>query len=435
MKGVLMIASHHLSAKGGVALLRTSSFVKFLIEFGWRPHLISMKRYMEKKENLSSVKIYYTKNLIPIGKSIADIGGLVDEAKVTKSVSLKLLIGKLFKPFNAKTFFIPDGDIGWIPHTIIKGKKIIENENIEVIFATCPSFSSAIAGVLLKKITKKPLIVDFRDAWTLDPNVRYTTKVHKWIDTHLESFVLKNLDHLITVTPGMMDEYISKYPYLKDKISLIYNGFDFDDFPEKEIKPFNKFTIIYTGNFYGLQSPELFFKGLRRIIDERTIPKDDIQVLLIGRKAKFVEELIDRYGLKDVVRYKDFVPVKEANEYLLKSQMPLLVIGDTHRRSHVLTGKVFQYLATGKPILALIPKRDAEILISTYSDNSYIITSQNVEEIANAIINCYKRWKEGINEEISEKNIEFKREFNRENQARELAEIFDLHTRKKIKVQ
>jgi len=412
MKKVLII-SYFYPPLGGPGALRILGFTKYLPKYGWKPYVISVKnpdRYFNitgKEKIPEDVKVYYTKNILPLGW--AQLG--------------------MEKYFGIKNFYsIPDIYIGWLIPTMLKAKKIIKKENIDLIFTSSLPWTSSLIGVLLKKLTKKPLVIEFRDAWSFNPHITYTMKTHQWFNTHLESFVLKNLDHLITVTPGMINGYVNKRPDLKNRISLIYNGFDPNDFQFKETKSFDKFTIIYTGSFYGLQSPELFFRGLRKVISKKIILKNEMQVLLVGHKTKFVEKLIEKYNLKEIVNYKDFVLVKEANRYILKSQMLLLIIGDDERaKSHVLTGKVFQYLATGKPILALVPKGDASEMIQKYSDNSYIISDyDNIDKIAEAIYDCYTKWKEGkLNKKISKKTIEFRKKFNREVETKQLAEIFD----------
>ena len=412
MKKVLII-SYFYPPLGGPGALRILGFTKYLPKNGWKPYVISVKnpdRYFDikgKEKIPEDVKVYYTKNIFPLGWAEAGMR----------------------KYFKLKNFYsIPDIYIGWIIPTILKAKKIIEKEDIDLIFTSSPSWTSSLIGVLLKKLTKKPLVIEFRDAWSFNPHIVYTMKICKYINIYLESFVLKNLNRLIAVTSGMLNHYVEKYPDLKDKISLIYNGYDLDDFEFKETKSFRKFTIIYTGNFYGIQSPEQFFIALRKVINEEIILKNEMQVLLVGHKKRFVDKLIEKYDLKDIVNIIGFVPSKEANKYILKSQMLLFVIRDNKQaKTYVLSSKVFPYLASGNPILALIPEGEAAQMIRKYSDNSYIITDyDNTQKIAEAIYDCYTKWKEGkLNKEISKKTIEFRKKFNREVETKQLAEIFD----------
>lgn len=412
MKKVLIL-SYFYPPLGGPGTLRTLSFTKYLPKYDWKPYVVTVKnpdKYfnIKGKEKIpEGVKVFRAKNILPLGW--AQLG--------------------MEKYFGIKNFYsIPDIYVGWFIPTVLKAKKIIEKENIDLIFVSSSPWISSLIGMLLKKLTKKPLIIEFRDPWSFNPSLRYGMKIHQWVNINLESFVLKNLDHLILVTIGMLNGYVERYPNLKYKISLIYNGFDLTNFQFREIKSFDKFTIIYTGSFYGVQSPELFFRGLRKVIDEKIIPKNKMQVLLVGHKAKFVEKLIEKYSLREIVNYKDFVSVKEANRCILKSHMLLLVIGcNKQDGSHVLTAKIFQYLATGKSILALVPEGDASEMIRTYSDNFYIISDHdNVDKIAEAIYDCYTKWKEGkFNKELSKKTVEFRKRFNREEETRQLAEIFD----------
>jgi glycosyltransferase involved in cell wall biosynthesis len=122
------------------------------------------------------------------------------------------------------------------------------------------------------------------------------------------------------------------------------------------------------------------------------------------------------------------VSKKEADELLYKSHLLFFLMGDTEKVSQntTLTGKIFPYLASDKPILALIQKGTAKELIEKYSDSSYIITSQNVDEVVSAIMDAYNKWKNGeIKDKINNRTEEFRKKFNYETLTRKLVKVFE----------
>jgi len=384
--------------------LRTFKFAKYLPKYGWHPIILRLKNpgmfgsVSKRCDELEGVEVYPCVNLL----------------------HLEIPAGALRRLGTSYRFIVlPDIFIGWIPMALRKGMEILNKDGIDVIYSSSPPESSAIVGAILKKKARKPLVVDMRDAWTLNPFLTsYPTPLHKRVDRCIEKRVLESCDQLIAVTNGIKEDYLAIYPWLKEKTTVIRHGFDADDFPGN-CKPFDKFTITYTGAFYGVRYPELFLAGLRKALDENRIPRDDINVMFVGSKRKELSKMLEHFALHDVIACTSRVPHKEAVEYACKSHLLLLV-----EPSNSLTSKVYEYLVTGNPILAIVPQGELEQLIRGYSDNSY--TTQDVDEIADAIVDAYTKWsKSELHKTESPKITEYMSKYTRENQTRELIEVFE----------
>lgn len=412
MKKVLMI-SYFYPPLGGVGIIRTLKFSNYLPKFGWMPYVLTVKNRDRFYTNIGNdripahVKVYKSWNLFN---------------------NLSIFEGGLRRVGVNSQILVPDAYIGWIPLAIKKAEKIIKEEDIDLIYVSCPPHSQSLIGAKLRSITGVPLVVDFRDAWTLNPySTNYLLKSLKNLNERLERYVLESADYVVTATEGIKSDYVSKYRFVKSKIMTILNGFDLDDIP-KDVIPLDKFTIVYTGFFYGVQSPELFFAALEKILKNDLIPKDEFQFIWAGRNAPFVHKLAREYNIEDIVNYIGLVSKKEAEELLYKSHLLFLLIGSTDEVSQntTLTGKIFPYLASGKPILALIPNGTAKELIGKYSDNSYIISSGNTDVVVDAIVEAYNKWKDGETEgKTNSKTEEFRRQFNHETLTKRLLEVFE----------
>jgi len=408
MKKILII-SYYYPPLNDVGRLRALAFSKYLPEFGWQPYVLSVKNpdkgwcILGNSKPPSGIKVYYTWSLINLTRATGKLNGLL--AKILHPFGINLN-----KPLIRDLFCIPDQFIGWIPLTFLKGLDLIRKNNIDAIYVSCKPFSSAIIGALLKYVTKKPLVLDFRDP--ISP-IFFILKenYYKYLPTFclikkIEERVLYNADKFIVVTKKMKNLYLSDFPFLNNKIHVVYNGF-MEEYFSINPKPFEKFTIVYTGNFYAeMIPPDPFFKALQLVINENSSLKDEIQFLYVGKNADWLKTMVKKYDLHDVVKVTGYVPHQKSIEYIFKSSILLV---------RILTGalgtKIFEGLAAGVPLLVLTEEEEAKAIIKKYSNNFYIIEPNNVLKIAKAIKDAYEKWISGNLRH--EKNENFWRTFSR----------------------
>lgn len=417
-KGNILMISYYYPPIGGTGIVRTLKYSKYLPEFGWRPHVLTVRNRDRFSSDVGSdqvpesVEVYRSWNILN---------------------NLSILEGGLRKIGISSRLLVPDIYIGWIPHSIHIGKKIIQENAIDAIYVSCPPFSSALIGARLKKEAEIPLIIDFRDAWTMNPYTsRWITNSLGSLDAKLEEYALKSADYVITATKGICLDYQTKYPFIKSKSSAILNGFDPEDVPVSE-QEYEKFTIVYTGFFYGSRSPEPLFAALSRILSNGLIPENDIQFVWAGRNARFVHELAEKYNVGDIFRHVGLVSKKEADSMLYRSHLLFFVIGDSGEESQntTLTGKLFPYLATGKPILAIVPKGSAREMLEKYAVAPYLFSSEHTDAIADAIVESYNKYKAGIEVGRNERMEEFYHNFSQLNLTSRLSGIFNHVTHRK----
>ena len=231
----------------------------------------------------------------------------------------------------------------------------------------------------------------------------------------------------MTATEGIAEQYAEKYPFAAEKLVPILNGFDCDDLPRR-VEPFPKFTIAYTGFFYGAQSPETFARALGRIVREGLIPVDEFEFLWAGRDAPWVREMLRREGAGPVVRYVGLVPKAEADALLSRSHLLFFLLGENEHvsQTRILTGKIFPYLASGRPILAVVPRGEARDLIEAYAGEAAVVENGDVDGVVHAILDAFARWKAGaLPSGTGPRTQEFRRRYNYRVRTGELAAVFD----------
>jgi glycosyltransferase involved in cell wall biosynthesis len=176
--------------------------------------------------------------------------------------------------------------------------------------------------------------------------------------------------------------YDPAFPQWSEKFFYIPNGYDSTDFDGVEPKRFDKLTIVHNGTFLpGYRTPATFLQALRRLLSEETDLAARLEVLFVG-KAGQEGSLIRELSLDSVVRQAGYVPHRECVAYLKGADL-LLLVGGSNRTEE--TGKVYEYMATGKPILAVIrPDGAAAKVLANYGPVR-VIDRQNVNEIAEAL--------------------------------------------------
>jgi len=412
LKKVLVI-SYYYPPIGGVGMVRTLKFTRYLPESGWFPHVLTVKNRDRFYTTLGhddipeQVAVHRSWNVL---NNLSILEGGLRRLKITSQV------------------LVPDAYCGWIPQAVRDGVRIIKTEGIELIYVSCPPFSAALIGSALKKRTGLPLVVDFRDSWTLNPySGRYLVPFLKKLDEKFEKTVFETADFIITATEGIKEDYIQKYPSVRSRIEHIPNGFDTEDVPE-HVELFEKFTILYTGFFYGTRTPETLFRALEKILRSSQIPPDKIRFLWAGPEAPFVFDLADKYNIRKIVEYIGLIPKKKADELIYQSHLLYFVIGGTenHMDNTTLTGKIFPYLASGRPLLAEIPAGAAGEMIRKYSDNSFITSHGDSDGLAEAILRSYTSWSTGKNIPVgSEKTERFREEYSFRKLSNRIGNVFD----------
>jgi glycosyltransferase involved in cell wall biosynthesis len=188
------------------------------------------------------------------------------------------------------------------------------------------------------------------------------------------------------------NDFIRKYPEAsRDKFVTIPHGFDREDFEDVKAKKFSKFTIIYTGTFYKGRDPRPLLEATRLLLKENDDLREDLRIVFLGKEYEHTREMIESFGLRDIVRVIQHVPHNEFLEYLMGADICYFNV--TERAAT--TVKLFEYLGSGKPILALIPKECPAAEIITNTQSGVVIPPERTSEASYAILSFYEAHKKG----------------------------------------
>lgn len=401
---VLMLAYHYppVVASGCVRIKR---FVDNLPAFGYEPLVVTVENGRQTPPE-DEAHVFRARQLVFDRVTLLD-------ALVRKSFQ------KLGKDCNFRLFdrliLFPDHAVGFVPGAIGRSLDIYRLKPYRLLYVTCKPFSTALAAVSLKKRLDLPLVVDFRDPYAYD----YHEKVPRYYDymkKRIERHVLSHADCLVINTAGGEELYRHHYPELK--IRTIPNGFDRRS--NAGTTRNDRMVISHVGHLYGLlRDPERLFSAMARMRDCRIVFRS------IGDAHKGIMEKAAAFGIGHMIQVTGNVPHQQALEEIEAADVLFLAqlsYVDRHF-SICIANKSYEYLETGKPVIADLPEGDNADLFRTYSANSYVITDKDPDKIYLALKDVYEKWCAGtLQPTVSQ---DFLDRYNGVTLTRSLAEVFD----------
>ncbi len=383
-KKVLMIA-HQFPPVGGSGVQRTTKFVKYIHRFGWEPVVLTrdIKGMALKDESLLKDIPEKTRIFRTNPWNLLELPGI-----------LKLL-GKVI---NRKVL-IPDGERLWQLFSKRPAADIVTAEGIDLIYTTSYPYSSHLMGLYLKKkFPRIPWVADFRDEWTKNPNIRdYKYNfIRTSIERNMEDSILEKADCVIANTPIMMKNFLEDRPVLKDKFVVIPNGYDEEDFKDiSHASPENDvFTVTYAGLLYGRRKPDMFLEAVGRLLHEGLLDRKLIRIDMVGHfNSEILNSLISRFDLHGIVKVFPYMKHRESILKLMSSDALLLVAGAGEEAFYL--GKIFEYMRTGRPILAVVPENGAAADLVRDTCTGLVSDSSDVNKTKDNIIKLFNGWKRG----------------------------------------
>lgn len=434
MKKVLII-SYYWPPSGGSGVQRWLKFVKYFREFGIEPIVLTIDPafatfpnhdYSLLEEIPEGIEIHTTQASSPfelykkVRKKDAPQAGFSGEKKTG-------LVDKAMR-FIRGNFFIPDARIGWNKFALEKAKELIQLHNIDNIVTTSPPHSTQLIGLELKRMFNLHWLADLRDPWTeiYYNQELFRTSFAKKKDYKLEQLCLKNADKIVVVSEDIKRHFGANRKEILEKIHVIPNGFDETDFTnnlgQKNVTPnsnsgnnlgynsSNK-TISYVGNL-GEQYPvEGFLEAFSEILKK----DNDWKLQFVGNCHGGVKRLVESLKISANVDFVPYVNHSEAIDFMLNASILLLIIPEIENNKGILTGKLFEYLATGNPILNIGPKDGDAATILNENAVSITLNPNEKQEIVDFILDS------SVNH--SEVNLLSKNKFSRRNLTGEVAKL------------
>ncbi|MFN2261361.1 MAG: glycosyl transferase family 1 [Psychroflexus sp.] len=399
MKKTLII-TYYWPPAGGPGVQRWLKFTEYLPEFGIQPVVYKPQNphYPIKDKSLSSppeVEILERSIFEPYA-----LAGLLSK-KDTQNISSGIIKSKDNQNLIQKSllyirgnFFIPDARKFWIQPSVKYLSEYIENQDIETVVTTGPPHSLHLIGLGLKsEFPHLKWLADFRDPWI---NIGYhkdlkLNESSKLKHENLETKVLQSADEIIVTSFQTKSEFESK----TDKnITVITNGFDEKDFSE-EVELSENFTISHIGSLLSERNPEALWEVFAELISENLAFKDFFELKLVGKVSDVVLESIYKAGLKQYVSVEGYLNHDESVQRQRSAQVLLLIEINKTETQGIIPGKIFEYLAAKRPILAVGPKNwDVETIISE-TKSGQCFSYRDKLDLKAYILSCFNEFLKG----------------------------------------
>lgn len=393
LKRVLII-TYYWPPSGGAGVQRWLKFAKYLPEFGWQPVVYTVENGELPSEDNSLLKDIPTKAEVlkqPIWEPYDAYKKFVGRKKEDKintgfiSENKKAGITENIAVWVRGNFFIPDARKYWIKPSVKYLLSYLKENPVDVIVSTGPPHSMHLIAKQIKQKLGIKWVADFRDPWTNIDFYKdlklssFADKKHK----RLEKEVLTSADEVVTVgqTLGKELEALGA-----KNVHVITNGFDSEIETTESQELDKKISIAHIGSMTKTRNAEILWKGLGELIKEDKSLKDKFEIKLVGKVDIEVIGSIKQAGISDLLRKIDYLPHDEVIEEQKRTHILLLVVNDTPNAKGILTGKVFEYMASGRPILAIGPTDGDLAAIFNETGAGKMFDYNDIEGVKNFII-------------------------------------------------
>nr|WP_315187358.1 glycosyltransferase family 4 protein [uncultured Flavobacterium sp.] len=396
----LLIITYYWPPAGGPGVQRWLKFVKYLPDFGIQPivYIPENPTYPIVDEaliNEVSDKAIIVKHKIFEPYQLASFFS----KNKTKKISSGIIPNKKKQSFLDKTFlwirgnlFIPDARIFWVKPSVSYLEKYILEHNIDTIVTSGPPHSLHLIGLELKEKLNVKWFADFRDPWTTigyHKSLRlskYAANKHK----ALEHKVLNSADTIIVTSKTTKTEFqaITSKP-----IAVITNGYDTEEVAKQTLD--TKFSLAHIGSLLSERNPLILWESLVELLHEIPDFKSHLEIKLIGAVSQEVLETISQYGLNGYVNNLGYVSHTEAIVHQRNSQVLLLIEIDSVDTKSIIPGKLFEYMVSDRPIVAIGPKDSDFAEIITNTNTGVFFDYSEKMKLKSVILGFYNQFLEG----------------------------------------
>lgn len=430
----LLIITYYWPPSGGSGVQRWLKMSKYLPENGWQPVIYTADGAEYPVEDLSLEKdvapeaeivrypiiepYSFYKKFLGIKKDEKIKAGFINEGKKKSAWKENISV------WLRGNLFIPDARCWWIRPSVRFLKNYLEKNPVDAIISTGPPHSLHLIAKKLHKKFNIPWIADFRDPWTdidffseLKLTKRSLKKHHR-----LQYQVLTEADKVVTVG---WDWAKGLESHGAKDVAVITNGYDFNiDEKSGDVELSKEFTMSHVGIVGAARNAVVFWEALGELIKDNSLEDFSklLKIRLIGQVDNSVIESVKKNNLENNVEIIPYIPHEKVIKEQCSSQVLLLFVNNSPNAKGILTGKIFEYMASGRPILAIGPKDGDTAIILEKTNSGLIVDFDDKEGMKNIIIDLFNKFKE--NQLVTKKN-EIVEKYSRRALAKEYVQLIE----------
>ncbi|MBU3741594.1 MAG: glycosyltransferase family 4 protein [Candidatus Kapabacteria bacterium] len=416
----VLVFAYYFPPMGLSGVQRVAKFMKYLPDYGWRPHVIATgptAYYAHDTELLDElaerdIVIHRTSGTDPNSRLAAKGTVRMPHEFIRKTLSRM-----------SSALFIPDNKRGWASQALRTARELVKETSFDCIWVSGPPFSSMMAAARLSVETGIPLVVDYRDLWYGNQFSFYPTPLHAHLHKQYEYDVLTHASKVVVTNRRIKERLLATYPQLDvHDVVIIPHGYDSADFDAASqrapiISDRSTMSLTYAGIFYEMVTPKYFLEAMRRIRRDR--PDARISLHFAGLLRDQHKRRINRYGLQDITTDHGYLSHPDTVRLLMDSDVLWMMVGHGRNADTISSGKLYEYIGSRKPLLVSVPqgalRRDAERYgAATLTDPT------DVQAIVSAINGLYDKWQASALPQPDQAVVE---QFDRRTLTGELAKV------------
>ena len=391
----VLIVTYFFPPVGGVGVQRTLKFTKYLPRHGWQPTVIapSDPAYPLRDRSLleqvpPDVTVHRTLSLEP-GRLVAWASRHVaagarggDPSAVgvppvdgvpppTATGVFRRLLRSAARAWQSTwhALLFPDEAIAWLPSALAVGAIAARRERVEVLYSSAPPIATHVIAGLLKGLTGRPWVADFRDPWIGNAFMDDASPRTLARRLRLERWIVDRADRVVLAVEALRSDFASRYPDRADAFVTIPNGYDRADLAGVSPAPHDPrhFVLLYAGSLYRSGELEVFLRGVEILVARRPDLGDRLRIDFVGRvnegNARIAAAFDAAGRLGDVVRFEGFIPRSEALARMAGADALLQLMPNEPGAGMFVGGKLLEYLALDRPILAIMPPGEGRTIV------------------------------------------------------------------------
>src|SRR6266536_2665740 len=382
----LLLVTLYFPPAGGGGVQRPLKFASHLPALGIETHVLAPddSKWVHSDAELplpTQAWVHRARYVGPAGRRVAD------ELHGRSGLDLALRRASTL----GRRLLLPDENVTWNATAIPKAISIARSEGIDVVLTTSPPASVHLVGAAVKRATGAAWVADLRDSIALHAHrsaqgvgARAKQKARAGVGR----LVARQADAIVAAADAIAAETRGLSP--RGRVVTIANGCDFDDFAGLEYRRVDRFRLTHAGSFFGKRDPRPF---LRALADAQL---EDVLVRFVGDFRPGDREFLDGLDLGNRVELIDYVPRRRSLELQRDSDALLLLIPEAAGRGRgVLSGKVFEYLAAERPVLAVVPPDGAAAELIEETGAGVVAAPDDVAALRGALEQLHASWRAG----------------------------------------
>lgn len=392
----VLLVTYEFPPKGGPGVQRPLKLTKYLTALGWEVTVLTVAdppgglRDPGLLEELpGSVRVVRAWSLEPtrLLQLVKRLRGASESAASGQAGAYSGAPPGFIRLVQA--FFSPDEKRLWEWWAVPAALRDAAVAPVDVILSSGPPHTAHVIARELSKRMAVPYVMDLRDQWVGNYFFRPLTPVNAWLTRRAEARCARDATAVVTTAPTVTAEIASRYPGIE--AVTIYNGYDPEDLPTSGTEVGDdRIVLTHAGTFSGRRTPRWFFEGLALAEKKRPQLASQLVVRFAGLGPE-VQEMAAEIGVRSKVDGLGYLPHSESVSVLAESTATLLILSAGPESRVTIPGKVFEYLATRRPMLALVGNGDVATLLSSV-EGVRVVEPEDPQAIAEAILELADKW-------------------------------------------